>query len=100
MIPLVLLAACNYPPSTKDLQSQKAKDAAESIHFDENAEIDNITRRLQLTSSPGLLGYIVLWNQDDTEADAHMLDWTDLRWLTQRGLQRLFPAPAEEARDG
>lgn len=48
---------------TKSAQAQKAADAANSIVFTENAEIDNIKRRLLLTSQPGLLGYIVLLNE-------------------------------------
>lgn len=48
--------------TTKDEQAAKAERAADSITFTENAEIDNIKRRLELTSSPGLLGYVVLMN--------------------------------------
>lgn len=51
------------PPSNKKTQSAKAKEAANSIVFAENAEIDNIKKRLELTSSPSQLGYIVLLNQ-------------------------------------
>ncbi len=57
---------CNGPPSTqphnKQAQAAKAEQAASQITFDENAEIDNIQRRLELTSAPGLLGYVVLMN--------------------------------------
>jgi hypothetical protein len=49
--------------SHKVHESQKAAAAAEQIRFTENAEIDNIKRRLELTSQPGLLGYIVLINK-------------------------------------
>jgi hypothetical protein len=63
----VLLAACNgggaAQPPVKNTQSQKAKEAANSIQFSENAEIDNIKKRLELTSQPGLLGFIVLLNE-------------------------------------
>ena len=58
---LSFLLACE--PIAKDIQSRKAAEAANSIHFGENAEIDNIKRRLELTSSPGLLGYVVLMNE-------------------------------------
>lgn len=50
-------------PSNKTTQSRIAEDAANSIHFNGNAEIDNIKKRLELTSDVGLLGYIVLLNQ-------------------------------------
>jgi hypothetical protein len=48
--------------SVKSEQAKKAAEAANSIAFTENAEIDNIKKRLELTSQPGLLGYIVLLN--------------------------------------
>lgn len=48
---------------TKMVQEKKAAEAANSIRFNENAEIDNIKRRLELTSDPGLVGYIILLNQ-------------------------------------
>lgn len=51
------------PPSVKDVQAQKAKQAAESIRFSSNAEIENIKSRLELTSKPGLIGYILLLNE-------------------------------------
>lgn len=62
---LISLAACvpvEAPPTAKQLQAQKAERAAEQLDFAENAEIENITRRLQLTSAPGLIGYVVLFN--------------------------------------
>lgn len=49
-------------PSAKNVQAQKAQEAANSITFVENAEIDNIKKRLELTANPGLLGYIILMN--------------------------------------
>jgi hypothetical protein len=58
----ILLAGCDYNES-KYVQSHKAAQAAQSINFDENAEIDNIKHRLELTSKPGAIGYIVLLNQ-------------------------------------
>lgn len=49
--------------STKNSETAKAAAAADSINFAAgNAEIDNIKRRLQLTSDPALMGYIVLFN--------------------------------------
>ncbi len=60
-----LLTGClnDGQPTTKQVQAQKAAQAAAQISFTENAEIDNIKRRLELTSQPGLLGYIVLLNE-------------------------------------
>ena len=65
LFPVLFLlgAQSTCEPDNKQLQSRKAEDAANSIHFDENAEIDNIKKRLELTSQPGLLGYVVLLNQ-------------------------------------
>lgn len=47
----------------KRVQAQKAAEAAQSIQFAENAEIDNIKKRLELTANPGLLGFVVLLNE-------------------------------------
>jgi hypothetical protein len=59
------LVACEEKQSpVKSVQAAKAKEAANSIVFAENAEIDNIKRRLELTSQPGLLGYVVLLNEN------------------------------------
>lgn len=61
----LMAGSCDIQPntSTKSSESQKAAAAANSISFaGGNAEIDNITKRLQLTSDPALMGYIVLFN--------------------------------------
>lgn len=59
-----VLAGCDdLPQSNKVTQSQKAAEAAQSIKFDENAEIGNIKRRLELTADPGKYGFILLLNQ-------------------------------------
>jgi len=60
-----ILAGCgeNQPETPKKAQAQKAEAAAASLQFTENAEIDNIKRRLELTSKPGAIGYIVLLNE-------------------------------------
>lgn len=50
-------------PRTKQVQADKAKAAAESITFTENAEINNIKNRLKLTSDPGLTGFVLLMNE-------------------------------------
>ena len=51
------------PAENKSAQKQAAANAAASIRFTDNAEIENIKRRLELTSQPGLLGYILLMNE-------------------------------------
>jgi len=58
------LVGCNFGTDTaRDKQAQKAAAAAESIRFSENAEIENIKKRLTLTADPGLIGYVVLLNE-------------------------------------
>lgn len=62
----LVFAACDVPARSKTnkvTQTQKAKQAAESIRFSANAEIDNIKKRLELTSNPGLLGFVILLNE-------------------------------------
>lgn len=64
----VVLAACGHDKkqpaaSVAETQSEKAAVAANSINFGDNAEIANITRRLELTSKPGLQGFISLLNE-------------------------------------
>lgn len=60
-----LISGCvrNDPPSKKDEQAKIAERAANNIKFSANAEIENITKRLQLTSDPGLMGYVVLLSE-------------------------------------
>lgn len=60
------LGACNVPQAAtpvKNAQAQKAAQAANSIQFTDNSEIDNIKARIELTSKPGALGFITLLNQ-------------------------------------
>lgn len=62
----LLLSACEPNPEpnpAKATQAQKAAEAANSIQFSENAEIDNIKRRLELTSNPGQIGFVLLLNE-------------------------------------
>lgn len=62
----LLLTACEGNPQTnpaKAAQAAKAAEAANSINFTENAEIDNIKARLELTSNPGQIGYVLLLNE-------------------------------------
>lgn len=63
-VSVLLLVSCGeYRAPTKNVQAEKARQAANSISFTENAEIDNIKKRLELTANPGLLGFIVLLNE-------------------------------------
>lgn len=59
------LTACieEAKPSQRESQAKLAQQAANTVRFNANAEIDNIKRRLELTSDPNLLGYIVLLNE-------------------------------------
>lgn len=59
------IAGCDDTPAptTKERQSARAAEAANSINFDQNGEIDNIKKRLTLTSNPGAIGFIVLLNE-------------------------------------
>lgn len=62
----MVITACDEGTAhqqAKITQAKKAKAAADSISFTENAEIDNIKKRLELTANPGLLGYVVLLNE-------------------------------------
>ena len=67
IVPVLLVTACGIPVSDpvppKNAQAQKAAAAANSIQFSENAEIDNIKRRLELTSNPGQIGFVLLLNE-------------------------------------
>lgn len=59
---LALLAACTFltacsfpdapPPDARDVQAVAAKTAANNVRFSGNAEIEAITKRLELTSKP------------------------------------------------
>lgn len=60
---VLALSACDIPQDAKDTQAQLAQNAANSIKFTANAEIDNIKRRLELTSNPGQIGFILLINE-------------------------------------
>ena len=63
---VVVMTGCNQQQqqkSAKRTQADIAKATAESITFTENAEIDNIKARLELTSDPGLTGFVLLMNE-------------------------------------
>ena len=57
------LIGCPSTTTNKQKQSERAKRAAEAIQFTENSEIENIQKRLKLTSNPGAIGYITLLNE-------------------------------------
>ena len=86
------LAGCGEGKTTKITQSMKAKAAAESISFTENAEIENIKARLQLTSDPGLTGFVLLMN----EAGQPIM-YTGVKGKITSGSKRLT-APVKEWR--
>lgn len=60
------LAGCSQTPqapTAQEEQANKAQAAAQSVVFEKNAEIENIQRRLKLTSNPGQIGFVLLLNQ-------------------------------------
>lgn len=64
MLAIVLTGCSKVSGGTaKESQADKAQAAANSISFTENAEIDNIKRRLELTSNPGAVGFVLLMNE-------------------------------------
>lgn len=60
-----LLSACGQMPGpdAREQQAINAEKAAESVKRTGNSEIDNIKRRLELTSNPGQIGFILLLNE-------------------------------------
>lgn len=85
------LTGCNIeenkgPLDNRAQQNRAAIEAASSIRFSANAEIENIRRRLELTADPGLLGYIVLFN----EAGSPIL-YEGVRGKVTSGGSRLTP---------
>lgn len=60
---LIFVGCVKRSEDVKDVQSKVAQQAANNIKFTGNAEIENIIKRLQLTSDPGLIGYVVLLNE-------------------------------------
>lgn len=81
----IALTGC-LDESNKSRESDKAKAAANSISFTENAEIENIKRRLELTSSVNKIGYIVLFN----DAGQPIL-YTAVKGKVTSGGKRLTP---------
>lgn len=57
------VAGCDPETTVKTSQADKAAQAANSIQFTDNAEIENIKRRIEITAHPGKLGFIMLMNE-------------------------------------
>lgn len=70
--------------SNKVHESEKAAAAAQSIHFSENAEIENIKRRLELVSQPGLIGFVAVINKV-----GQVVLYTPIRGKVTSGKKRL-----------
>jgi hypothetical protein len=91
---VAFLAACDAAPATqapqKQSQAQKAAEVANSVRMVENAEINNIKARLELTSNPGLMGFILLMN----EAGQPIM-YTGVKGKITSGTKRLT-APAQQ----
>lgn len=64
-VALLTLTACekSSADSPRDKQAERAATAANAVIFEKNSEIDNIQRRLKLTSNPGQIGFVLLLNQ-------------------------------------
>jgi hypothetical protein len=85
----LLLAACDVnsqPNPAKTAQAAKAAEAANSINFSENAEIDNIKARLELTSNPGQIGFVLLLNEMGKP-----VMYTSVKGKITSGAKRLTP---------
>lgn len=89
-LPLIILTGCpgDEEPAakTKTTQAEKAAAAAESIQFTENAEIENIKRRVTLTSQPGLQGFVALVNKL-----GNIVMYTPVKGKITSGGKRLTP---------
>lgn len=84
------LAACSEAvaqgPTSQQIQAQKAAEAAQSVVFEKNAEIDNIQKRLKLTSNPGQIGFVLLLNQA-----GQPIMYTSVKGKITSGSKRLTP---------
>jgi hypothetical protein len=80
-------------------QAERAATAANSLRFNSNAEIDNIKHRLELTSQPGLAGYILLMNEaikGKITSGSKRLTEPMQRWSNGNGGAVVAPAPSDE----
>jgi len=86
----LLLAGClpeqRPTQQVKNTQAELAQRAANSIQFTDNAEIDNIKNRVELTSMPGLLGYVILFNES-----GQPIMYEGVRGKITSGSKRLTP---------
>lgn len=82
------------PVQVKNQQAEVAKQAANSIRFDGNAEIDNIKKRLELTSNPNAMGYVVLF------LDNAPIAYYAVRGKITSGSKRLTPSAEVQYRSG
>ena len=94
----LLLAGCGNPQpdpgATKNTQAQKAAAAANSIQFSENSEIDNIKARLELTSNPGQIGFVLLLNEMGKP-----VMYTSVKGKITSGQKRLTPGQQTRTAD-
>jgi len=69
-----VLSGCDDKTPVKHAQSDAALAAANALNFHgHNAEIDNIVRRLELTSQPGVRGQVTLYTQSGPVAKYEVL---------------------------
>jgi len=93
----LLLTACEGNPQTnpsKAAQAAKAAEAANSIQFSENSEIDNIKARLELTSNPGQIGFVLLLNEMGKP-----VMYTSVKGKITSGQKRLTPGQQTRTAD-
>lgn len=105
-----LLAGCSDADANKRNASKAAQDAAASLSFTDNAEVDNIKNRLKLTSQPGLLGFVVLLNESGQpvyyasvkgKITSGSKRLTRTEWLDDFGASNaITPAPSDEGTYG
>lgn len=96
-VSVLSLAACEVPqapPTVKQQQAAKAARAADSLQFSQNAEIENIKARLQLTSNPGQIGFIVLLNET-----GQPVMYTSVKGKVTSGSKRLTPSGEQNTFD-
>jgi len=97
LIAALTLSACvpDKPVAqVKNQQAEVAKQAANSIRFDGNAEIENIKKRLELTSNPNLLGFVVLF------LDNQPIAYYSVKGKVTSGSKRLTPSAEVNYRSG
>ena len=83
-----IIGGCEYTTTTsvQEQQAKVASQAANSLSFSDNTEIDNIKRRLELTSKPGVMGYVLLMNEA-----GQPIYYTSVKGKITSGGKRLTP---------